>query len=153
MIFPQDYKYVGISNRAPETGNPIYFSTRFIVVKDETQASYQIYSVESSGEGLIQRITSVKLLADQDEITVLDEPLESCNIGVLVEVAEHICLNQINTVILTGIDKHTTFVHMPDTSKLFEIEIIDITPPTPPWLTCAVHRLHAAGVWSRLPVQ
>jgi len=153
MIFPQDYKYVGISDRVPEVGDPIYFSTRFIIIKNETRESYQIYAVESSGEGLIRIITSMELLADQDEITVLDELLESCNIGILVEVAERLCLNQINTVILTGTDRHTTFVHMPDASKLFEIEVIDITPPSPPWLTSAVRRLHAAGVWSRLPVR
>ena len=153
MIFPQDYKYVGVSDHIPEVGDPIYFSTRFIIVKDKMEVPYQIYTVKSCGEGLIRRITSIKLLADQDEITVLDEPLESCNNGVLVEVAERLCSGKINTVVLTGIDKHTTFIHKPDTSKLFEIEVIDITPPNPPWLAQTVRRLHAAGVWSRLPVR
>jgi hypothetical protein len=149
MIFPQEYKTIGISNTTPQRGDSIYFSTQYVIVENPLR----IYAVENTGEGLIRTITSVTLLADEHQITVLEEAPDSCNYSVLVEKASRLCNHKINTVIITAMDRHTTFIHQPDVNQLFEIEIIDLTPPHPPWLIYTIKKLHKAGVWSRLPLR
>lgn len=155
MIFPQDYKYITVTEKPPQKGEPIYFSTKYAIVK-HTQTpphTYQLYEIENTGEGLLRTITRVTLLADTHQTTLLDETVDSCNMGPLVEKAHQLCNREINTVIITAIDKHTTFIHHPDINALLEIEIIDFTPPHPPWLTHTIHRLHKTGVWSKLPIR
>ncbi|CAD6490225.1 MAG: hypothetical protein KFBDDELM_00103 [Candidatus Argoarchaeum ethanivorans] len=154
MIFPQDYKYVGITDTPPQKGGVIYFSTQYLIVEttEGEHTDYQIYLVKNNGKGLLRTITDITLLADTHQITVLNETVDSCNFGALVKKARKLCSSQVNTVLITARDKHTTFIHEPDISELFEIEIIDIVPPNPPWLIYTTRRLYAAGVWSRLPI-
>ncbi len=50
MIFPEDYKLVGIKDRE-QRGEPVYFATEFLISRDGPR----LYRVKSSGSGFMQR--------------------------------------------------------------------------------------------------
>ena len=57
MIFPDEYKYVGISRAIPEDAEDrrIYFLTKYLIVEDtvDGEVSYSLYSVKNTGEHLL----------------------------------------------------------------------------------------------------
>ena len=153
MIFPADYKSVGVTRADPtkRIGGPIYFSTEYLII--DLPSGYHIYRVKSEGEGLLKKLISLELIAKGNEIKKFEEKLDAHDRTRLIESAIPLCKGTVNTVIFEGMDRHITFVHEPSLHEVMEIEIIDIMPPEPPWLASAVDRLVASGILGELNVR
>ncbi len=153
MIFPLDYKSVGVTRTDPidRIGCPIYFTTEYVVA--DLPSGYKIYRAKSEGEGLIRKLVSLELLAKGDQIKVFSKKLDSHDRTRLIESAVSLSKGKVNTVIFEGMDRHITFVQEPTLHEVIEIEIIDIAPPEPPWLISAIHRLVGSGILGELNVR
>jgi hypothetical protein len=153
MIFPLDYKSVGVTRTDPidRIGCPIYFTTEYIVA--DLPSGYKIYGAKSEGEGLIRKLVSLKLIAKGNQIKVFWEKLDSHDRTRLIESSISLCKGVVNTVIFEGMDRHITFVQDPTLHEVIEIEIIDIAPPEPPWLISAIQRLVGSGILGELNVR
>ena len=153
MIFPADYKGVGVTRADPtlRTGCPIYFTTEYLIA--ELPSSYAIYRVKSEGEGLLKKLVSLELIAKGKQIKKFEEKLDSHDRTKLIESAITLCKGNVNTVIFEGMDRHITFVQEPSLHEVMEIEIIDISPPEPPWLAFAVQRLVKSGILGELNIR
>lgn len=152
MIFPDDYKGVGMTRTDPagRIGGPIYFTTEYLIY--EHSDSFTIYKVKSEGEGLLNKLVSLELIAEGEQVTKFDEKLDSHDRTKLIESAISQCNETIDTVVFEGMDRHTTFVKNPSLHEVMEIEIIDIIPPEPPWLAFAIERLVKSGILGELNV-
>ncbi len=153
MIFPADYKSVGVTRTNPtgRIGCPIYFSTEYLI--SDLQSGYSIYRVKSEGEGLLRKLVSLELIAKGDQIKKFKEKLDAHDRTRLIESAIPLCRGSVNTIIFEGMDKHITFVHKPSLHEVMEIEIIDIMPPEPPWLVSAIERLVKSGILGELNIR
>jgi hypothetical protein len=157
MIFPDEYKCVGVQRSTNQVAEElIYFLTDYLVVEKENSdtcnANYEIYYVKKSGEGLFRKVEYLELIASGEEVIKYDEELNIKNRTLLIETAVNLCAGKVNTIIFTGLDKHVTFVHKPDTSSILDIEILDVVPPEPSWLSMVVRRLEASGIFGDLQV-
>jgi hypothetical protein len=152
MIFPADYKSVGVPRTDPtlRIGAPIYFSTEYLIA--DLPSGYAIYKVKSEGEGLLKRLISLELIAEGDQIKKFEQKLDAHDRTKLIESAIPLCSGKVNTVIFEGMDRHITFVHEPSLHDVMEIEIIDIMPPEPPWLAFAIERLVRSGILGELNI-
>ena len=165
MIFPEEYKHIGwteIGKTLPEDKKKIYFLSEYVLEKDG--GTYNLYRVEHTGSGFIRTPTGESLLASADEILFCDEILNIKNRTLLIETAAEICRAEntvrssdgrkpATTVLFIGTDRHMTFVKDPAPSEILEIEVIDIYPPNPPWLTDCIRRLDAANLFGDLQVK
>ncbi len=153
MIFPSEYKRVGVTRTDPtgRIGCPIYFSTEYLIA--DLPSGYAIYTVKSEGEGLLKKLLSLELIAKGEQIRKFDEKLDSHDRTRLIESAIPLCKGNVNTVIFEGMDRHITFVHEPSMHDIVEIEIIDISPPEPPWLAFAIQRLVRSGILGELNIR
>lgn len=153
MIFPADYKSVGVTRTDPTTriGCPIYFATEYLIA--ELSSGYTIYKVKSEGEGLLRKLVSLELIANGDQIKKFEDKLDSHDRTKLIESAIPLCRGKVNTIIFEGMDKHITFVQEPSLHEVMEIEIIDIIPPEPPWLAFAIQRLVKSGILGELNIR
>ncbi|MCX9009583.1 MAG: hypothetical protein OIN66_00535 [Candidatus Methanoperedens sp.] len=153
MIFPAEYKSVGITRTDPtgRIGYPVYFSTEYLI--SDLPSGYSIYRVKSEGEGLLKKLISLELLAQGKEIIKFREKLDAHDRTRLIESALPLCRGDVNTVIFEGMDRHITFVHEPSLHEIMEIEIIDIMPPEPPWLASAIDRLVRSGILGELNIR
>lgn len=153
MIFPADYKGVGVTRTDPtlRIGCPIYFTTEYLIA--ELPSSYSIYRVKSEGEGLLKKLVSLELIAKGNQIKKFEEKLDSHDRTKLIESAIPLCKGNVNTVIFEGMDRHITFVSNPSLHEVMEIEIIDIAPPEPPWLAFAIQRLVRSGIVGELNIR
>ncbi|MCZ7401157.1 MAG: hypothetical protein O8C61_02940 [Candidatus Methanoperedens sp.] len=153
MIFPADYKSVGMTRTDPtgRIGGPIYFTTEYLIA--DLPAGYQIYKVKSEGEGLLRKLVSLSLIARGKEIIKFEEKMDSHDRTKLIESAIALCNGRVNTVIFEGMDRHTTFIQNPSLHEVMEIEIIDIGPPEPPWLAFAIQRLTRSGILGELNIR
>lgn len=153
MIFPSDYKGVGVTRTDPinRIGCPIYFTTEYLIA--ELQDGYKIYRVKSEGEGLLRKLVSLELIAKENQIRKFEEKLDSHDRTRLIESAIPLCKGDINTIIFEGMDRHITFVQEPSLHEVMEIEIIDISPPEPPWLAFAIQRLVRSGILGELNIR
>ncbi len=153
MIFPPDYKSVGVTRTDPmeRIGCPIYFATEYLIA--DLPSGFKIYRVKSEGEGLMRKLTSLELIAGGERIKKFDEKLDSHDRTKLIESAISLCKGNVDTIIFEGVDRHTTFVHQPSLDELMEIEIIDIIPPEPPWLAFAIQRLASSGILGELNIR
>lgn len=153
MIFPADYKSVGVTRTDPteRIGGTIYFTTEYLIV--EMSSGYRIYKVKSEGEGLLKKLVSLELIAKGEQVKKYGEKLDSHDRTKLIESAIPLCKGKINTVIFEGADRHITFVQEPSLHEVMEIEIIDIIPPEPPWLAFAVQRLVKSGIVGELNIR
>ncbi len=153
MIFPADYKSVGMTRTDPtgRIGGPIYFTTEYLIA--DLPSGYQIYKVKSEGEGLLRKLVSLVLIAKGKEIIKFEEKIDSHDRTRLTESAIPLCNSSVNTVIFEGMDRHTTFIQHPSLHEVMEIEIIDIVPPEPPWLAFAIQRLTRSGIVGELNVR
>lgn len=150
MIFPADYKSVGVTRTDPaeRIGCPIYFSTEYLIANLPSGCS--IYKVKSEGEGLLRKLISLELIAKGKQIKKFEEKLDSHDRTKLIESAIPLCKGKVNTVLFEGMDRHVTFVQDPNLHEVMEIEIIDISPPEPPWLAFAIQRLVRSGILGEL---
>jgi len=153
LIFPADYKIVGMTRTDPtgRIGGPIYFTTEYLIA--DLPSGYEIYRVKSEGEGLLRKLVSLVLIAKGKEIIKCEEKMDSHDRTKLIESAIALCNGSVNTVIFEGMDRHTTFIQDPSLHEVMEIEIIDISPPEPPWLAFAIQRLTRSGILGELNVR
>jgi hypothetical protein len=153
VIFPGDYKIVGVTRTAPveRRGCPIYFSTEYLIA--DLPSGYSIYKVKSEGDGLLRRLVSLELIAKGNQVKKFKEKLDAHDRTRLIESAIPLCRRSVNTVIFEGMDRHVTFVHEPSLHEVMEIEIIDIMPPDPPWLASAIDRLVLGGILGELNIR
>ncbi|MDD3246156.1 MAG: hypothetical protein PHF18_04780 [Methanosarcina sp.] len=158
MIFPDEYKYVGVTKALPEgTEEPIYFLTEYLVEErinsEKGSPEYAVYHVNKSGEGFLRKVESLELIASGEEVVRYDRELNIKDRTLLIETALELCKGKVNTVIFTGVDRHVTIVHDPDPSIILEIEILDVAPPEPAWLSQVVRRLEASGIFGDLQIR
>ena len=158
MIFPDEYKHVGVTkSKCADTEEPIYFLTDYLITEGENpgtgKAEYGIYRVKKSGEGLLRKVERLELIASGEEVVKYDRELNIKDRTLLIETAAKLCTGKVNTVIFTGMDKHVTIVHDPAPSDILEIEILDVAPPEPSWLSLVVRRLEASGIFGDLQVR
>jgi hypothetical protein len=153
LIFPADYKSVGMTRTDPtgRIGGPIYFTTEFLIA--DLPSGYQIYKVKSEGEGLLRKLVSLVPIAQGKEIIKCEEKMDSHDRTKLIESAIALCNISVNTVLFEGMDRHTTFIQDPSLHEVMEIEIIDIVPPEPPWLAFAIQRLTRSGILGELNIR
>lgn len=157
MIFPDEYKLVGVKRTTDSAAEElIYFLTDYLIVEkeksDTCNANYEVYYVKKNGEGLLRKVEYLELIASGEEVIKYDEELNLRNRTLLIETAVNLCSGKVNTIIFTGLDKHVTFVHKPDPSSIVHIEILDVVPPEPSWLSMVVRRLEASGIFGDLQV-
>ncbi|HJH32351.1 MAG TPA: hypothetical protein C5S50_09315 [Methanosarcinaceae archaeon] len=151
MIFPDEYKNVGVTSIHPDdAGNKVYFLSDYIIAEqklDNGTSKYLLYHVKKSGEELLQNVESIDIIASGKQIIKYEKELNIKNRALLIETASKLCQGDVNTVIFTGVDKHVTFVHAPDPSSIIEIEIVDVVPPEPSWLIHVIRRLETSGIF------
>lgn len=158
MIFPDEYKHVGMTKTLCScAGELIYFLTDYLIIEKEnpetSRVEYGIYYVKKSGEDLLRKVVALEQIASGDEVTKYDRELNIKDRTLLIKTAAKLCTGKVNTVIFTGVDKHITFIHKPDLSSILEIEILDIAPPEPSWLSLIVRRVEASGIFGDLQVR
>ncbi|MGZ8891380.1 MAG: DUF7714 family protein [Halobacteriota archaeon] len=156
MIFPDHCMYVAVRDcddltARPSAGEPVYFSSRYLVLFWHGQAA--IYEVNSNGEGLIRSISVVNKIAGFDETSVYEQKVDIFNRSRLITEAKRLCKPPIKAVLFQGFDLHWTFVFEPDVNSVIEIEVFDITPPDPPYLVTLIKKLEDAGIFGDLSVQ
>ena len=149
MIFPEDYKLVGIKDQE-RRGEPIYFATEFLISRDGPR----LYRVQSSGSGFMREVDLLELIASGQEIEFYPERVDTRNRARLIDLADGISRNgKANTVIFQGPDEHITFVKDPDPGQIITIEVLDVSPPDPPWLIHVLRGLEGCGILGSLAVQ
>lgn len=158
MIFPDEYKNVGVTESfCPGTEEPIYFLTDYLIAEMEDpgtgNSKHAIYRVKKSGEGLLRKVEALETIASGEEVVKHDLELNIKDRALLIETAGKLCTGKVNTVIFTGVDRHVTFVHKPDPSAILELEILDVAPPYPSWLSLVVRRLESSGILGDLQVR
>lgn len=158
MIFPDEYKHVGMTESfCPGTEEPIYFLTDYLIEERENiqtgNSEYAVYHVIKTGEGLLRKVKVLETIASGEEIVKYSKELNIKDRSLLIETAKKLCTGKVNTVIFTGVDKHVTFVHDPDLPSILEIEILDVAPPYPSWLSLVVRRLEASGIFGDLQLK
>ena len=157
MIFPDEYKYVGVTKALPAgTEELIYFLTGYLIEErenPETGSEYTVYRVRKSGDGLLRKVEALEPISSGEEVVKYGRELNIKDRALLIETAAKLCTGKVNTVIFTGVDRHVTFVHEPDPSGILEIEILDVAPPEPSWLSQVVRRLEASGIFGDLQVR
>jgi hypothetical protein len=149
MIFPEEYKFVGIKDRECR-GDLVYFSTQYLISRDGPS----LYAVKSRGQGFMREVEELQLISSGKGIIFHPEKVDTRNRALLIELADEICrAKKASTVIFQGPDEHVTFVHEPDLSQILEIEVLDVSPPDPPWLIYSLQRLEGCGVLGDLTVK
>jgi hypothetical protein len=155
MIFPAEYKCVGAirtdetlsdahdellrrkTSRAAES--EMYFLSEYLLIFASDGCA--VYGVASEGEGLFRTVTTLTRIASGEEVVQYGKLVNMHNRTELVKTAHGFCNDVVNTVIFKSVDQHLTFVHMPDPGNLLEIDVIDVIPPVPGWLTYMVGQL------------
>jgi hypothetical protein len=156
MIFPEHCMYVAVRDcenqiSRPMAGEPIYFSSRYLVLFWQGQAT--IYEIVSRGDGLIRFISAVKKIADFAETVVYKQKIDIFNRSKLIKIAKRLCKPPTKAVLFQGFDLHWTFVCDPDLDSVTQIEVFDISPPDPPYLVTLIKKLENAGVFGDLSVE
>ena len=157
MIFPEEYKYVGVTRIHPDDADdePVYFLSRYLIVEQITDIDkeYAVYRVEHTGEELLRKVTKIELIASGKQVLKYDELLNIKDRRLLIEKASELCKADVDTVIFTGLDMHVTFVHQPDLSEIIDLEIVDVVPPEPSWLSLMIRKLEASGIFGDLNIR
>ncbi|MCC7576444.1 MAG: hypothetical protein KK926_06385, partial [Methanomethylovorans sp.] len=157
MIFPEEYKYVGVTRIHPDDADdePVYFLSRYLIVEQITDIDkeYSVYRVEHTGEELLRKVTMIELIASGKQVIKYNELLNIKDRRLLIEKASELCKADIDTVIFTGLDRHVTFVHEPDLSEIIDLEIVDVVPPEPSWLSLMIRKLETSGIFGDLSIR
>lgn len=149
MIFPDDYRSVGMKDEETRRDR-VYFSTQYLIIRQGPR----LYRVSSRGSGFMREVEDAELLASGSEIVFYPERLDTRNRALLIETADGVCRREgASTVVFQGLDEHVTFVKDPDPSAVLTIEVLDISPPDPPWLVHTIGCLEACGVFGDLTVR
>lgn len=149
MIFPEEYKFVGIKDRE-RRGEAVYFATEYLISRDGPR----LYHVRSRGLGFMREVVELELIASGHEIIFYPDIVDTRNRPQLIELAQGVCLSgKANTVVFRGPDEHITFVKDPDPAQILTIEVLDVSPPNPPWLVHVLSGLEACGMLGDLTVR
>ena len=149
MIFPKDYKFVGIKDRE-RRGEPVYFATEYLISRDGPR----LYHVKSRGSGFMREVAELEPIASGPEIMFYPDIVDTRNRAQLIELAEGVCRStRANTVVFQGPDEHITFVKDPDLAQVLTIEVLDVSPPDPPWLVYVLRNLESCGILGDLTVR
>ncbi|MBN1236294.1 MAG: hypothetical protein JW999_09650 [Methanotrichaceae archaeon] len=149
MIFPKDYKFVGIKDQE-RRGDPVYFSTEYLLSREGPS----LYHVKSRGSGFMREVTELEPIASGQEIIFYPDIVDTRNRAQLIELAQGVCRStRANTVVFQGPDEHITFVKDPDPTQILTIEILDVSPPDPPWLVHVLRNLESCGILGDLTVR
>lgn len=158
MIFPPEYKNVGLTHPMPaDADRRIYFLTEYMIEEDcsteDGNCSYSLYKVIKTGDQLLRDVSSLELISSGEKVIKYDRELNIKDRALLIGTAHQLCKGNVNTVIFTGIDKHVTFVHKPELSAILDIEIVDVVPPEPSWLSSVIRRLEDSGIFGDLAIR
>lgn len=124
MIFPDNYKFVGIKDRE-ERGSKIYFSTQYLISRDGPS----LYYVKSNGSGFMREVEELERIASGQQIAFCSQRVDTRNRTLLVDLAYEITSEgRANTVVFQGQDEHITFVKDPDPGQILAIEVMDVSP-------------------------
>lgn len=149
MIFPVEYKSVGIKDQE-RRGEPVYFATEYLI----SRQGPALYRVESRGSGFMREVTELDKIASGEEIFFYPDIVDTRNRASLIKLAYKICRGKkANTVVFSGPDEHITFVKDPDPSAILSIEVLDVSPPSPPWLVHVLASLDGCGILGDLTVR
>ncbi len=149
MIFPDDYKLVGIKDRE-RRGESVYFATQYLISREGPV----LYHVTSRGSGFMREVVELEPIASGQEIVFYPDIVDTRNRASLVELADEVCKSlKANTVVFGGQDEHITFVKDPDPASILTIEVLDVSPPNPPWLLHVLAGLEACGILGDLMVR
>jgi hypothetical protein len=149
MIFPEEYKFVGVKDQE-RRGDPIYFSTQYLLCMEGPE----LYRVSSRGQGFMREVEDLELLSSGSQIVEYPGVVDIRNRSLLIDLAYELCQQKgAGTVIFQGPDEHITFVHQPDPAQILNIEVLDVSPPDPPWLVYSLQRLEGCGVLGDLTVK
>jgi len=149
MIFPEEYKFVGIKDQE-RRGEPVYFATEYLISRDGPA----LYHVKSQGSGFMRDVKELEPISFGREIRFYPDIVDTRNRAQLIELADKVCRStEANTVVFRGLDEHITFVKDPDLSQVLAIEVLDVSPPHPPWLVHVLAGLEACGILGDLTVR
>lgn len=149
MIFPAEYKSVGIKDQE-RRGEPVYFATEYLI----SRQGPALYRVESRGSGFMREVQKLEMIASGEEIFFYPDIVDTRSRAHLIELADRICQGKkANTVVFSGPDEHITFVKDPDPSAILSLEVLDVSPPSPPWLVHVLSSLDGCGILGDLTVR
>jgi len=149
MIFPDDYKFVGIKDRE-RRGESVYFATQYLISREGPV----LYHVTSRGSGFMREVVELEQIASGQDIVFYPDIVDTRNRTRLIELADEICKRlKANTVVFGGQDEHITFVKDPEPTAILAIEVLDVSPPHPPWLLHVLAGLEACGILGDLMVR
>jgi hypothetical protein len=149
MIFPDEYKFVGIKDQE-RRGESVYFATEYLISRDGPA----LYHVKSRGSGFMREVVELEPIASGQEIVFYPDIVDTRSRAHLIELADELCQNKrANTVVFGGLDEHITFVKDPDPTSILSIEVLDVSPPNPPWLVHVLAGLEACGILGDLTVR
>jgi hypothetical protein len=148
MIFPEEYKFVGIKDRE-RRGEPVYFATEYLISRDGPR----LYHVTSRGSGFMKEVVELELIASGQEVLFYPDIVDTRNRTRLIDLADGVCRGtRANTVVFRGLDEHITFVKDPDPTSVLAIEVLDVSPPHP-WLVHVLAGLETCGILGDLMVR
>ena len=102
----------------------------------------------------MREVIELELISFGQEIMFYPDIADTRNRAKLIELAENICRSgKVNTVVFRGLDEHITFVKDPDPAQILTIEVLDVSPPHPPWLFHVLAGLEACGILGDLTVR
>jgi hypothetical protein len=149
MIFPEEYKFIGIKDRE-RRGEQVYFATEYLISREGPS----LYHVKSRGSGFMREVVELEPIASGQEIMFYPDIVDTRNRPKLIELADDVCRStRTNTVVFQGPDEHITFVKDPDRSLVLTIEVLDVSPPDPPWLVHVLRNLEDCGILGSLSVR
>lgn len=149
MIFPEEYKFVGIKDR-DRRGESVYFATEYLISRDGPG----LYHVKSRGSGFMREVIELEPIASGQELMFYPGIVDTRNRALLIELADGVCRSgRANTVVFRGLDEHITFVKDPDPTQVLSIEVLDVSPPNPPWLVHVLAGLEACCILGDLMVR
>jgi hypothetical protein len=148
MIFPRQYKEVGIASTRP-CGDRVYFLSRYLI--HATPLGHEVLEVtpDPSGRGLMRKIVDIAIIAEAEETGWYPEKVHLHDRASLVRIAGE---SGRRCTIFSGIDEHTTFVLDPDLSSFQTVVVYDVIPPRPSLSSC-IRELEQAGMFSDLDVR
>ncbi|MDR0767519.1 MAG: hypothetical protein LBE57_03625, partial [Methanosarcinales archaeon] len=88
MIFPDEYKTIGWTEKAAPDEHKIYFLSQYIL--EETDAGCNIYKISHTGSGFLREPVNSTLIADANEVILYPEELNIKNRTLLIETADQL---------------------------------------------------------------
>ena len=73
MIFPKEYKYIGVSNHLKSCNNinNIYFLSKYVIemnINNKNEINYRIIKVTHEGKDILRKIKKKKIIAENKDI-------------------------------------------------------------------------------------